>query len=470
MEYLITAIASATFVCICLLNKSKNRESFTCKLSDEQYSAKINKIIQDMPLPTQGCKKDYDIKKFRRTITLAYIVAKVHQKRNRGKHLDGFTQIITDNKSTLKALYKKDFSKLADLPSTNNQAKVETIARTILENNGYLVINDKIDRCFELFNSKGTISFDEIASFDLAMYYILIEKLYFLSKRATSLIKVENYSLKVAKHHGRYVENKFYKQVSKNNLFLHFVATARGEECTDASLVFFDVIQNLTFMTTTIFDGIRFVENADFSKFYSPLEILENYEVFSQCSDFHKKAFLAEFSSQATSVNMDEYAYVCALKKYTDREETRYTRSFHVNLGFIMARVLHFEHNLKTLSRALTSRFAMDLIFGVKISKRILKRSVFKNTFAPQQQISTIKLGISLKDSKLMLNPILPQNVSKVAIDLTEKNTNHHIIIEKADTKELYCNGTKYDGISVIKLGNIPLNIHLKTPQRAKYD
>jgi hypothetical protein len=65
-----------------------------------------------------------------------------------------------------------------------------------------------------------------------------------------------------------------------------------------------------------------------------------------------------------------------------------------------------------------------------------------------------------------MLNPNLPKNFNSVQIDFVENGVRHKIFIEKSETRELYCNGTKYDGIPCIKLGDKPLDIHLKVPPK----
>ena len=121
---------------------------------------------------------------------------------------------------------------------------------------------------------------------------------------------------------------------------------------------------------------------------------------------------------------------------------------------------------MRVLSRALISHFAMELYFGCKINKRFLKNAVLKNTYAPKVDISALKLGILLSNGKLTLNPVLPRNIKKISFDIVENKLSHHITIENSDTRELYCNGTKYEGIPAIKIGTKPLDIHLKVPPK----
>jgi hypothetical protein len=466
MEYLITAIITAFFVILYIINKPKNREGFSHKLCEEEYKARLRALADSFSLPKRSTEKDYAVKKLKRRIYFVIFKSKLHQKRKKGIYLSSFINLCEENKSVLKALFKKDFSKLNDMPSIKAKARIEHIARAVLELNGFLLIDEKISLAFNVFNQKSTISYDEIKNFDLMVYFLLLEKLYYLAKRVQTLIKLENYAIKVVKNQKKHINDKLYKSVEKNNVFLHFASTARGEECRDASLVFFDVLQNLTYTSATIFDDIKLVENIDFTKFYSPLNIFENYVVFAESNIYQKSNFLTEFSSQATALNLDEFAYSNALQKYVDREETRYTTSLHFDLGVNKYRIIAFRSNLKSLRRALTSPFAMDLFFGNKYGNSILKKSVLKNTYAPKQKILSANISLSVKNNKLMLNPNLPKNFNSVQIDFVENGVKHKIFIEKSETRELYCNGTKYDGIPCIKLGDKPLDIHLKVPPK----
>ena len=466
MEYFISALVTAFFLIIYVVNHSKDREKFTRKLNDTEFCELIKKTSDNMSLPKMGTEKDYSVKKFKRTLIKSFITAKFQLFRQKSKYLEEFVLLLNDNKKFLKNIFKMDYSMLSDLPSVNNVARIEVIARLILEHNDYLIINDKIKTCLNLFNKNKTISYDEISSMNSALKFVLLEKMYYLSKRVLAFVKVENYSIKVAKHPERYTSSKFYQQVCKNSLVLHFIATNRAEECINASLVFYDVVPSITHTTAKIVDGLNILDGFDFLQFYSPIQILEEYEVFLSCKEHCKTAFLKELSLQATKLNIDEFAYAYAIKRYTNRAEPRYISSTQLNLYKNSVRIVSFQKDMRVLSRALISHFAMELYFGCKINKRFLKNAVLKNTYAPKVDISALKLGILLSNGKLTLNPVLPRNIKKISFDIVENKLSHHITIENSDTRELYCNGTKYEGIPAIKIGTKPLDIHLKVPPK----
>ena len=119
---------------------------------------------------------------------------------------------------------------------------------------------------------------------------------------------------------------------------------------------------------------------------------------------------------------------------------------------------------MTTLYLSLSSSFAMNMIFGAKSNKSILQNNVFKNTLSTFQPKNTVKLGISVKNGKLTINPVLPEKIEKVDLFFRENGMQHTVHIEKSTERELFCNGTKYEGIPTIKLGDKPLDIFLKIP------
>ena len=149
-----------------------------------------------------------------------------------------------------------------------------------------------------------------------------------------------------------------------------------------------------------------------------------------------------------------------------DRATNRYTPAFSTNLAGKKVVLSFFKKDMKLLATALSSRYAMITIFGGQSKRIILKKSVFKNTFANYQQQNTIKLGVFVSNGKLSINPLLSRKIDEVDVHFTEFGVNHHLKIEKGDCRELYCNGTKYTGIPVIQLKDKPLDIHLKVPPK----
>ena len=468
MEYAISAVVTIFFVFLYFALKPKDRESFTKKLNDDAFKEKLEKFASSNKLPKENGKKEYSVKKFVRYIGFAKFVAKRHLDNNHCQttELKHFVAEIENNTKDLKKLKKLDFSKLGDLPSFENGARIEIVARALLEHNDFLLVEEKIATCFKIFNKVSTLTYTEINNFSLVIKFLYLEKLYYLSNRAVNLVKLDKYALKVARHPKNYEQNKFYNGLKDNNVFLHLTAKHRGEDCAYSTIVYFDVLQNLCALTSKIFDGLKFVDFVGFVKFYSPIEIFENYENFASAPDEVKSAFLSEASSQSSKLNMDEFAFSYALKKFVDRATNRYTPAFSTNLAGKKVVLSFFKKDMKLLATALSSRYAMITIFGGQNKKIILKKSVFKNTFANYQQQNTIKLGVFVSNGKLSINPHLSRKINEVDVHFTEFGVNHHLKIEKSDCRELYCNGTKYTGIPVIQLKDKPLDIHLKVPPK----
>ncbi len=463
MEYGIAATITVVFMIVYVIFKKKEREHFTVKLDDENYLKKLNDVSKSLGLPSSGCKKEYAVKKFLRCTKYAMFISKKHKNDEDFNFFTKFYDIIDDNKKIIKNLAKLDYSKIADLPAIKNVARIEIVARILLESNNYILIEDKIESCFKIFNNENTISFPEFENFNLMIKFLLLEKLYFVANRVVALEKLLKFAKKVAKNPNNYTENKLYKELNNNNVFLYFTSNFLQQTCSGANFVYFDVIQNIIYTTSTIFDMLKIVEEFNFDKYYSPISILESYESFSCANKKVQNAFLNELSSQATKLNMDEYAYTLALQKFCDREEHRYTVSKQIDFAGFKFRFIWQKGNLKLLANALSSLFAMNFYF-VQQPKRFPRNNVFENTLLRKSGINPLKLGLLLSNGKISINSSLPFGVESVDMILNENGVFHHLKIVKNDTAEVYCNGTKYDGIPFIKLGDKPLDIVFKTP------
>ncbi len=471
MEYAISILITLIFIIVYLLVKAKEREHFTKTLTDDEFVLAIKNLTKDDCLPNKNGKKEYSINMFLRKIKFVNYITKRHldvEKLRSRKliipELQTFCDIVEENYSFLKKLSKIDFSKLDDMPAYKNEIRIEKICRALLETNNFTISAERAYLCFEIFNEKATITFPEMQNFHLMTKFILLEKLYFVSLRIETLIKVGQYAKKVTSHPKFYEKQNFYNQVKTNNVFLHFTSSIKKIDCPSADLVYFDVTQNITNLTRTIFHELKFVDQFDFVKFYTPLKILESYDSFQSAPNEAKFAFLAELSNQSTELNIDETAYTYSLQKYSNRAEPRAFRSKNINFTSSFLCLSSFKSNMTTLYFALSSSFAMNLIFGSRSSNSILQNNVFKNTLSAFQPKNTVKLGISVKDGKLSINPFLPEKIEKVDLLFRENGMSHTVHIEKSNERELFCNGTKYEGIPAIKIGDTPLDIFLKVP------
>lgn len=471
MEYAISIVITLIFILVYFLVKTKEREHFTKTLTDDEFILTIKNLAKDVSLPNKNGKKEYSINMFLRKIKFVNYIAKRHLDIEKSRsnniiipELQTFCDIVDENFLFLKKLSKIDFSKLDDLPAYKTGIRIEKICRSLLETNNFTISTERTHQCFEIFNENSTITFPEMQNFHLMAKFVLLEKLYFVALRVETLIKVGQYAKKVTSHPKFYEKRKFYNQVKTNNVFLHFTSSIEKIDCPSANLVYFDVIENITNLSQTIFRELKSVEQYDYVKFYTPLKILESYENFQTAPNETKFAFLTELSNQSTALNIDETAYTYSLQKYSNRAEPRAFRTKNINLSSSYFCISRLKSNMTTLYLALSSSFAMNMIFGAKSNKSILQNNVFKNTLSTFQPKNTVKLGISVKNGKLTINPALPEKIEKVDLFLRENGMQHAVHIEKSTERELFCNGTKYEGIPTIKLGDKPLDIFLKIP------
>ena len=471
MEYAVSILTTLTFVLVYFLVKPKEREHFTKKLTDDEFVSAMEKLANNDYLPNKNGKKEYSINMFLRKIKYVNFIAKryINKENTRSKKLfipeiQTFCDVVDENFLFLKKISKIDFSKLDDLPAYKNGVRIEKICRALLEHNNFSISTDRVCQCFEIFNEKLTVTFPEMQNFHLMAKFLLLEKLYFVALRIETLIKAGHYAQKATSHPNFYEKRKFYNQVKTNNVFLHFTSSIKRIDCPSADLVYLDVTHNISNLTQTIFNELKSVDELDFVKFYTPMKILENYENFQTAPGEVKLAFLTELSNQSTAQNIDETAYTYSLQKYSNRAESRSFRCKNINFVSSNFCFSHFKPNMTTLYLALSSSFAMNMIFGSRADKSILRNNVFKNTLSTFQPKNTVKLGISVKNEKLTINPVLPQNIYKVDLFFQENGLQHVVHIEKSKERELFCNGTKYEGIPAIKLGDKPLEIFLKVP------
>ena len=85
-----------------------------------------------------------------------------------------------------------------------------------------------------------------------------------------------------------------------------------------------------------------------------------------------KENFLNELSRQSTTQNIDELAYTFSLAKYFGRADTPSFTTKRARFYNNFFNFVSFKSNMKTLSIALKSNLAMNLIFGK--STKILGR------------------------------------------------------------------------------------------------
>ncbi len=458
MEYLVAIILTLSFFVFYVVSRRKPREPFTTLLRDEDYIKKCKVTASVVGAPQENGKCTYDTKPFYKNVKKAEKLTL----KSEIKEIREFQPYF----SALKKAGKGNFEKLADLPCKEDKTRVETIARTVLENSEYMLIEDKIASIFDAFNKISTVTFPEIEEMKNAFRYVYLEKASFIATRLIVIEKIRKISVKISKNPKRYENSKLYKRIKDNNVFLYYSATERGEKIPSAEAVYFDVFRSSEKILSNITDGINLLDAFSFYKFYRPLEIIYRYDVFFEAEESAKKAYLLDLSEQSTEINIDEYCYALVIDNYLKRAVPPTVTAKKINLGFGTIFEFYRKKDLMTLLGTLTSRDLMSLYYAepLKKDKCILKNAKFKNTFVPYTPQKTLKFGISIGNDKLTLTPSIPPEFDKIELDFSYKSVPHHVTILPSSAKSLSINGTKMQGIPAVKLGNIPLAIELKTP------
>lgn len=459
MEYIIAVVITIGFLIIYIVTKRSPREEFTTLLTDEKYKKKCIEDAKAVGVPKKNGKCKYNSKSLYRLIKKA----EKQTSKSKCKDIKEFHRYFAYLKKIAK---NANFEKLEEMPCCNNVTRIETLARTALENCEYMLIEDKIASVFEAFNRRSTVNFPEIEEMKNAFMFVYLEKASLLANRLFVIEKIRKIAEKISQKPLRYENSKLYHRVKDNNIFLHFSACEREENIPTADAVYFDVIHSTERILSNIVDGIRLLDAFSFYRFYRPLEIFYTYDVFIDAEECAKTCLLEDFSNQSTNLNIDEYCYAVVLDNYLKRTVPPIFTAKKLNIGAGTIFGFYKKNNLIKIALALTSRDMFSILYSKpkKKSKSILKNIRFKNTFAPYTPQKTLKFGISIASDNLTIKPSVPAEFDKVEIAFSHKGTEHKLTILPSNTEALTVNGTKLSGVPAIKLGKIPLDVELKTP------
>lgn len=503
MEYGLAALITAIFVLFYVFTRTKEREIFTHTLKEDEFERQAAILAKECELPERGSKKQYDVKKFVRKINFS----KRTTERTYKKYLktvktangdsvelykekvssDGdntsikpqtilisdcfcntFAKIIAENKKKLKEYAKADYSNLAELPSVYNTARIEKAVSFALEGNKYLLIEDRIKAVLDAYNRYHTLTYSEINSIEKMTEYILLKKLSYVGLRIRSLVKLRDISYKIARKADCFEENPKYKELKNNLLFIYFCAESRGESAPKAAEERYNlVLEEILSLTNNIFLSLDVVKSLDFTRFYSPLELISQFDVFQNAENAEKHNFLCALSKISDEQNTDEYAFAYVLARYLRRTSPPAKTAYRLKTQGGTMCLYKAKNDLCTLARALTSSEYMSLTFGEKVQngakhcKSILQIKLFNNSFAPYTSINTVDFGISVVGDNLTLKPNLPQAVESADFVLEHNGVKHQIVIRRSEESGISVNGTSIEGVPNVKLGAKPLKITL---------
>lgn len=460
MEYAISIGVVAIFICVFLFTRPKISARYFDIFDDDEYSNQCEKLISSLPLPKEGGKTD--AKKYAGKIK--YVMFKIKRKK-----FCGFFDKFILREDDIKTLLKTDFTNLDELPSIDEEPRVVKLARFCLAHSDYQFDDSRVKTILEAQNKRKTLSFSEIMAMRSAFQYVMIERLCYLYLQLETLAKIYDLSAKYVYNH--ILLNEKYKKLTKSKLFLSICALCAGYKMEYFANVHGEVTDKINEEISAVLKNIDSIKSYDFSRYYTPLEILNKFEVFSSASSVAKQNFLALIKEESDRENLDEFLYAMRLEKYMQSASAGHIRVKRANVLSHIVCFINHKRDITMLATALGSKHFMNLYFEDnskskrKLSKSISKMLEFENTFEPIYKYYTVNFGISTAGGKLRVMPSLPRQIDKADVVFDVNGVKNTLHIERGDKKQMYIGDTLISGIDQIKLGDSPLDITLKIPE-----
>lgn len=455
MEYAVSIAVVAIFITIYFLTRQGVRPMYYEFFDDSLYFSALGEFIKSLPLPKEGSKTD--AKKYVSSVKFA--ISKLKMKR-----YGSFFEKFNEMEDEIKSLLKLDLSSLEELPSIDGEPRIVLIARFCLAHSDYKFSEDRVISIISEQNKRRTLSFKEILSFKQAFIYVLLEKLCYIYKQLDTLARV--YTLAAKYVYNPILLSGKYKKLTKSKLFLSLCAINVGYKMDSFSKLHADVINSFVGQIKEIERAVDEVKSFDFSRLYTPLEILDKFEVFAGSPPEVKQGFLSLVQEASDKENLDEFMYVIRLEKYMQSASAGHISVKRMGLFSHTVCVIRQKRDMTMLAIALGSRHFMNLYFSPnekkKNGKSISKMLDFENTFEPIYKFHTLNFGISTTGGKLKISPRLPRQIESADIVFDAYGVKNSLHILRGEEKELYLGNTKISGVEQIKLGDKPLDITLK--------
>lgn len=463
MEYAIAGGVTALFILIYLLTRQKDRETFTEAYDEEKFAAEIKAFAENMPAPSDGGKGVP-------TVSMKRNIRRAVRRINPDDDEESFRRFaaaMKDKAQDIKEMTEKDYTAMQELPSIDGTPRVYLIADKIMSHSRYILCADRVETALTAINSARTLTFRETEALENAFYLVLYRKLSFLCARMCAVVKIRKKALKLAKHPERHKKSADFKMLKGNAVFSKFCAAELDYDTEKFDELYEKIIDDIMFYLGNVFDSMDNLRLMDFTEYYEPLKILAAYEVFAAADAECKREFLTALSELSAKENVDETAYAVRLANYGEASKIPPVRARRINFLSRRGVTAVFGANLLTLARALTSDTVMNMLFGKKSGKSIIKTVKIKNSYMPKIKNCTAEFGISVENGNLRISPRLSSDIVGAHVTLRHVGVLHSVTIERGD-EELIVNGTRMRGVPAIALNEIPLNIVVKIPDSDK--
>lgn len=454
MVYAITIAVVGIFFIAYLLTREKPREVFYECLNEDEYLTASKQFIRLQPLPEES--GNINDKYYKRNIRLSNL--RLKQKKYKRLFAD-----FLESEQQIQVLLKTKYDKLSELPSIDGEARCVKLARFCLANSDYIFISDRVKTLFDEQNRMRTLTFPETMAMKEAFLYVLLEKCYYIFQSLTTLTKAMKIAKKYVNDNGNVFMDKVYKEYAKSKLFLSLCAIEANYSGETHKKAFADVIDCLYHSFSRVLDSVQSVLYYDFSVHYSPLEIFDKFENFSNATETQKINFLTLFSKLSDKENLDEFMYAIRAEKYMDSSSSGHVKVTSVNVLGNKFCVIRHKQDMSMLAASLRNDIFMKVYFdNEKASKNrssISKIVDFENTFEPIYKFSNVNFGLSTQNGILKISPHLPKNIMSANVIFQENGTEHQIQILKGNEEKIYLGNTQIKGTHLIKLSDKPMQL-----------
>ncbi len=456
MEYAIGIGVTLIFCALYLLGRRKPAPEFFDRIEDDGFELAATAYLSSLSAPERGRETNAAPLKRRIKSGLRRI--------SRKRYGDSFACFL-QNKDVIKARIKRGYPELSSLPSMDGTPRAVLLCKFALARNGFDFAPERLLKLMDIQNSIRTLSFKEICAMKVAAEYVLEEALAGLFCKLEALAKAHDIA-------ERYVRApaflpKKYGELTKSKLFLSICAIYIGYRSEFYGNMYDDVRDKLLSELSSILSSYEKIATFDPSEMYSPLEVLDKFDVFGYADSDTKRRFLTLLSELADKENLDEYLLVLRLEAYMQSASTGHmsVKRFEIfNRGIF---VLSHKKDLTMLATALSSSYFMDVYFKTDNrrpkGKSISKIVGFENSFEPIYKFQTVNFGISAINDKLRINPRLPSDVLSADVEFLHNDVRHTLHIVRGKERALYVEDRLVRGVDLC-LRNTPLEITATVP------
>lgn len=459
MEYLIAIGITALFFILFMATRKKVAIRYYDFYSDEEYFPHAKQYVRELPYVTRG--GSIQAKRYISTIKRIDRILKDKLPKDVYEKLDKYN----DMKSFF---LNENYDTLSELPSINGEARVVKLARFCLAHSDYQFNEERCVTLIDEHNKFKTLSFDEVLNFKKAYAYVLLEELAFVYLQMETVLKVQNLAEKYIDNPD--IFNGKYTTFTKSRLFLSICADKIGYKSSGLYDCYAKLKEEFSDKFKIIFYALNKVRAFDFSRYYTPLEILDEYSSFKGSDIDAKAAFCSLLQRISDKENLDEFMLAIRLNKYMKTASAGHVdkkRFSFFNKSFI---VIVGGNDITKLALALSSSHYMNLIFGKinnyksKKRKSITNIVDYENTFEPIYKYNHINFGVSFDGGYLSFSQNLPRDIIKADIVFKSLGENRTLHLVRGLKRQVYLGKTLITGLNQIKIDKAQNDITVVIP------